>query len=193
MNIKLFLNIKTIDKYGNILDEQEKEANSLVNAFIALMQAQLMAGFSTTISVKDTSNTSRSIYNAAPYINAFTAYSGAGVLTQGIVVGSGTNAVAVSDYNLQTLIAHGVGSGQLEYSAMEVPQTFIISGSDAYFTMRRTVINSSGNDVTFNEVGLIVDTVNGYAYKFLIDRTLSTQVIGNGLGKVITYKWQISI
>ena len=40
-----------------------------------------------------------------------------GVISTGIVVGSGSTAVTISRYALATQIAHGVGAGQLSYAA----------------------------------------------------------------------------
>jgi hypothetical protein len=109
----------------------------------------------------------------------------------GIVVGTGTNPVAVSDYNLQTPIAHGTGAGQLSYGSVSVLDGYTVSGSNAYFTLTRTLGNDSGASITINEVGYIFSSTPG---AFLFDRTLPTPyTVENGLGVRVDYKWQITV
>lgn len=186
MKIEIIITIENIDKYGNKTMEKQFKANSIVNAFIALLQAQFLAGLGSTISVKDTGGTIRNIYNGNQSYNAMHVNSPAGDTSYGIVVGSGTNAVNINNYQLQTLITNGTGSGQLQYGATVINSTFQIVGSDAYFSFSRTITNNSGTDITVNEIGLIVNQYIN-SYKFLIDRTLYTMTVPNTGGKTITY------
>lgn len=187
MNLKLMINIKDIDKDGNVFDENEFEANSLVKGFIGILAYQSMLG---STNVLDTSGVSRI---PGSTFGVFAQNAAAGNALFGIVVGSDNTAVDIDDYALGTLIAHGTGAGQLEYSAMSIPTDFTVSGSDAYFEVRRTVTNNSGGDVTINEIGLYVKTNASTIYYFCIDRTLSTTTVTNTNGKVITYKFQVTI
>lgn len=73
----------------------------------------------------------------------------------GIVVGTGTNAVAPTDVALQTRIAHGTGAGQLEYLSSDGKLATIDTGTDTgSFILTRLFRNSSGNTITINEVGV---------------------------------------
>ncbi|MBA7542366.1 hypothetical protein ES705_34687 [subsurface metagenome] len=79
---------------------------------------------------------------------------GVGDATQGIQVGTGTNAESFEDYALQTLIANGTGAGQLSYIASEVH-----SISYAALTLKNELVryfnNNSGGGIGVNEVGLV--------------------------------------
>jgi hypothetical protein len=116
---------------------------------------------------------------------------GAGDDTFGIQVGTGTTAVAIDQYALAGKIAHGAGTGQLQYGAMSVltpPQTV---GNKRQFTAARTFTNLSGADITVNEVGLVVQApdTGGTPHKFLIERTVmaTPKVIPNGGSSTWTY------
>ena len=71
----------------------------------------------------------------------------------GIVVGTGTTAVAPTDYQLATRIADGTSSGKLEYFPCggTNPTT---SGTAGSFTLERLFRNSSSGTITINEVGV---------------------------------------
>jgi hypothetical protein len=71
----------------------------------------------------------------------------------GIVVGTGTNAVTSSDYALQTKIAQGTGSGQLEYSANGCGAVSAVNPT-ATMTLERIFRNASGGSITINEIGI---------------------------------------
>jgi hypothetical protein len=115
----------------------------------------------------------------------------AGNTNYGIVAGTGTNAVTMTDYALQTLIAHGTGSGQLSYGAVSFgsPTT---SGKTRYFEFQRALTNSSGNTITVNEIGVyIYPTSQSYYYMFLRDVLPSGVQVDNG--QVLTIKYRVSV
>ncbi len=187
MKIGIFINIKTIDpKTNRILDEYEFEANSLVQAFIAGINANFYTA--NTIQAKDTSNATQ--YSSIH--SSFRLQAAAGDANYGIVVGTGTNAVAVTNYALQTKIAHGTGVGQLQYSAMSFPVNYTVSAPDAYCDVARTVTNGSGADITVEEIGLITLDYTAGVY-WLKERTRQTVVVPNTLGKTITYRFKVTV
>ena len=107
--------------------------------------------------VRDTTNNLRSIYGAqiaAGGANVtFDVLAAAATSTFGVVVGTGAVAPTISDYQLGAQIAHGVGVGQLQYSAV----TFGAPASDAttsQVTITRNFANASGGAITVNEIGL---------------------------------------
>ena len=71
----------------------------------------------------------------------------------GIVWGTGTNAEAVTDRSVQTLIAHGTSSGQLSYGAVSIGAT-TAAGSATTLTVTRSGTNGSGGTVTTEELAL---------------------------------------
>lgn len=183
MNIKLFINCKITDKQGNIISEKEQEANSLVKAFAVWLRTNICV--TVTESVLDTGNTSRTMAYAAAY-----GVASAGDTTQGMVIGTGTNAVTISDYALQTKIAHGTGAGQMSYGTQTFDSTVTVAGSTVYFNIARVFTNNSGSSITVKEAGLYILVSS---YKYMFDRTLLDQAVSNGQTLTLQYKFQISV
>ena len=71
----------------------------------------------------------------------------------GIVVGTGTTAVAPTDYQLATPVIDGVTSGTLEHFPCG-GTTVVSAAPTASFTLERLFRNSSGGSITINEVGV---------------------------------------
>lgn len=111
---------------------------------------------------------------------------GTGVTNQGICVGSGSGAVAPANFNLGTLIANGVGVGQLQYQNQISTQGTVISGSNSSFVLERLYINGSGGNVTVNELGIFVNN----AGQFLIYRDLVSP--GDSIPNGSTYRVAIT-
>lgn len=76
--------------------------------------------------------------------------------TKGIVVGSATTAVAVTDTKLGTLILDGSTSGKLVYQTGSC-DAVVTSGSDSWVIVRRSFSNISGGSVAVKEVGIHMD------------------------------------
>ena len=193
MNIQVFIKFDVTDLQGNIIEHGKfRKANSLVQAFAAWL-AVMTSGTSITSAVPDTSNTNRNINSSFAHWNAGTGTdAGIGVTTHGILAGTGTNAVAITDYALQTLIAEGTGAGQLSYAAMVTSEGWTVSGSNSWSTRTRTLTNSSGGDITIREVGYVTNFASTTG-RFLMDRTLVNHTVTNGTGVIISYKWQVSV
>lgn len=189
MNVGIYITMSETDMYGNIIEQgKEFKANSLVQGFSAILN-MLMSGVAPTI--PDISNTPRMLTATGACFQA----SGAtvGVTDLGIVAGTGNTAVAVTDYSLQTLIAHGNGSGQMEYTAQNFG-AWTQSGGDAYSSHTRTLLNNSGGNITINELGYITRGNSTNTEYFLIDRTLPTPYeVANGAGVLIEYKWKVTV
>jgi len=71
----------------------------------------------------------------------------------GIVIGTGTDAVAPDDFKLQTQILDGSGSGELEHFPCAGGPLEIVSNIAA-FELERLFRNTSGDAITINEVGI---------------------------------------
>ncbi len=73
----------------------------------------------------------------------------------GVVVGTGTTAVAMSDVALQSKIIHGVGTGQFfHYGVVLDNFTVDVGGGQAYFDIVRICENRSGGSITVKELAI---------------------------------------
>jgi hypothetical protein len=178
MKIKVYIEVWKGDK--RIL---KKPANSFVRQFIDELRVQMAQAIGTQ---KTTGGTT---FDVPPHQYAFRVNADAGSDAWGIQVGTGTNPVTISDYKLQSKISHGTGSGQLQYGAVSVG-TVAIVGTSAQFTIARTFTNSSGADITVNEVGLVWLYID---YCYLLDRSLLTFTIPNGESRTVTYTIKVTV
>jgi hypothetical protein len=110
----------------------------------------------------------------------------------GIVAGSGTAAVTVSDYALTTRIANGTAASQLEYLGTEFT-TVTASDPNASFTVSRTFRNSSGGNITINEVGIYAVWQVSFDFCIVRDKLGSAYTINDGEYMKITYTFQVSV
>lgn len=175
------------DKHGQLKHFEKKEANSLVKNFLSALYVQMSQ--TTLNSCIDTGGSSR---NVSANANSFHMVVGAGSDVFGIVVGTGTGAVAVTDTKLGTQIANGSGAGQLAYlqDAFTTPATI---GSTHSFTVSRGFTNNSGGQINVTEVGMYAIIFAGANYYFCIDRTLMSFSIANGATGTVTYTIQVSV
>jgi hypothetical protein len=184
MKIKTFIIVRDYCK-GKLIKEEMRETHSLVQAFPAFLSALFRNA--SVLLVPDTGGTNRTLNGSTQMI----ATAALGVTTNGIVVGTGNAAVLVTDHALQTLIAHGVGAGQLSYSAVDFPNTWSVVGNQSYMDIRRFVTNNSPGNITIEEIGLyVIDTSTN---KFCIERTLFNTTILVGNNKEIVYRFIITV
>ena len=182
------LELTVLKRDGQIRDHRVMKSESFVRQFLELLWIQaFQLPYKKPYSIRDTSNTLRDIANSGC---TFDATGAVGEVVLGIIAGTGNTAVTINDYAIETLIAHGVGAGQLQYGAV----TFGAPASDAttsQFTITRNFANGSGGAITVNEVGLYVD---GYLqpnhYPFMIIR----DIIGGGIsvpdGETLTVNYR---
>lgn len=119
-------------------------------------------------------------------------YAAPGVATQGILVGTGTGAESFDSYNLTTKINHGVGSGQLSYGAMSniASRSWNSVTKKLTATFTRTFTNSSGADITINEIGFFVNlqqTANYGPYMLIRDLLSAPITLQNGQALTLSY------
>jgi hypothetical protein len=187
MKFKVKVQVKIKDKNGKVVFVKEKLCKSYVRQIIDILNCAMG---NTTVSTKNTSG-GQSNEAVGSYFLRVTA--AANDSTYGVQVGKGANgssaAVTISDFVLQSLIAHGNTSGLLSYGAVSVGSVAIV-GSTAKFTIARTFTNNSGADITPQEVGLVVsDAIN----KFLIERSLLQFTIANGQSGTVTYTISVTV
>lgn len=222
--------LERLDKDGRLLERREQPCRSFIKAFIQLLYvAHKQIEYSSPYSITDIDGTPRDVDSegsgvwhdskatlaiAAPPglvgVN-YLSYSANGgrwnCIVQGekvgIQVGTGTNAVTPTDNALQTRIAHGRGSGELEYGGCELIGILFsgLSPHDGEFTIRRYFTNVGGGSITINELGIHAigvqngtSSYEGYAWAFLIARdTVSPGVeVTNGQILRATYVPQIT-
>jgi hypothetical protein len=129
------------------------------------------------VTIKDTGGTNRST-PTNQYLRVYGALEATGGdANYGILVGTGTTAVTTADYAVETQIAHGTGSGQLNHGATVVGGA-VDAGSGCTMTISRQFGNASGGSITIRELCLVCMTHNGYY--FLLSRDIVTQAVADG-------------
>lgn len=190
------ISVEIRDRTGQLKSVRKMQANSLVRAFIDILYTHLQGTNGADVNTPDTGNVQRDMNpSSASYICAHSSYGGAGDTLFGIVVGTGTAPVAISDYALGTKIAHGTGSGQLSYGAtnISVPTTV---GSTRKTTISRLLTNSSGSTINVTEVGIYAGaqaSPSGTTEKFCIERTLNSFSILPSFQALVTYTISVSV
>ncbi len=158
----VFLRLVADTKNGQVFQHQSpKQAESFTKAFFQLLYMQ-MAHLHVRLGtvIKCTDGYDYMVYSTGDFLNSNAALN---IDTAGVVVGSGSTPPNISDYALGTRIAHGTGSGQLQYGAV----TFGAPASDSttsQFTVTRNFANASGSSVTVNEIGLYVTQYSHVQY-----------------------------
>ena len=156
------------DAHGNITSSGIKKSESFTRGFFDLLMAKLLgATHVQNLSVTDINNVLREIGNSR-YM--FACDAAIGSVSTGIIVGTGNAAPTISDYKIQTIIAHDSGAhgaGTLQYSAV----TFGAPSSDSttsQFTITRNFANGTAGSITVNEIALYV---KGTAWDYWADST----------------------
>lgn len=175
---------------GEVTEHRIVKSKSFVRQFLEILWMQcynlpsVLAGGTRP---KDTGGTARGVDHASGNLSAV---ADAGITANGIVVGTGTAAVTVDDYKLQTLITHGGAAGQLQYSAMTFGAP-AEDGTTSQFRLTRDFSNASGATITVNEIGL---DVIASGYYFMAIRDVITPVdVPNGEILTINYEEQATI
>jgi hypothetical protein len=186
MKMQVYINWKEIRPDGSFGREIEHELHSYTVGFFKILMAHFVQG--SIANCKDTGGVNQTISGLSSNFDITAAL---GVVTRGIVVGTGNNAPTIDDYVLQTLILHGATAGKLNYAALVKNTTAVNSPAGTwYFLFERQLTNTSGGNITVNEVGLYV---NGSGYNIMVDRSLSTFIINNGAGALVTYKISLTV
>ena len=144
--------------------------HSFLKQFGQVLYGSMSAGYIGDI--VDTGGTTRTInyrmcyssYTTGMAVNAATSNS-----NYGIQVGTGSTAPAISNYALQTKIAHGTGVGQLQYAACTVGSPSATS-TQATFKITRVFTNGTANPITVEEIGLVLYDIQ---YYYLVIRDIT--------------------
>jgi hypothetical protein len=199
---KAVIEYEVRDKNGKLLSKGKFAAKSWVGNIIALLSCLIStwsatgtaypATFSRSDMI-DTSGVARYIElaaNGSPYLGGAAP---AGETTAGILVGSSDTPVSLAQYNLQSLIPHGTGAGQLSYGATTVET--LTKDTTWYFRVIRTFTNSGGASITVKEIGLFVRlgmTSSPYYYSCMFARDVPSTPITVPNGSTLTVRYIIS-
>lgn len=142
----------------------------------AVMTKQAGGTYCESATVKDTGNVSRANLGAFVTGGGSTYYgwlgssaqAGAGNSNYGIQVGSDDTAVVITDYALNTKIAHGNGAGQLAYGACVT--SYGGAGSNKWAKITRTFTNNTANPIDVKEAAWVVAPYGGAPYYIMITR-----------------------
>ncbi|MEM2233820.1 MAG: hypothetical protein QXP81_09825 [Nitrososphaerota archaeon] len=184
--------VKGLRAYIMVTDEDggvvvRKPANSLLRGFYDTLYAH-MANVNTSTIAED--GTSITIDPVRP--GYFNFVSAPGETRQGIVVGTGTTPVSMTDFRLAAKIGHGTGAGQLIYGSTSVTSLEYLGINTFRFYVTRLFTNNSGSDITVNEVGLL-EFIPTWSRGHLVDRTLVTFVVPNGRSRNVVYELRVTV
>ncbi len=177
-------------KTGKITEHRPpQKSKSFVRGFLELLWVQAyQISPMTAYLIRDTSNIQHYIQSgtATLAVNA-----PINIDTWGIQAGIGVGAPTINDFALGNKITHGVGAGQLQYSA----STFGAPASDAttsQFTITRNLANGSGGLITPTEIGLVAKSFRWSAALYYI--LTIRDVIGGGIavpnGQTLTINYR---
>jgi predicted RNA methylase len=136
-----------------------------------------MSQYQTLNTVKDIANSDEYFPDIGASARVHAVDASVGDDSYGIIAGTGTTAVTIDDYKIETKIAQGTGTGQLSYGAVTLSITN--DGTDQIVEIQRQVINNSGGTITIKELAL-------YAWRaspsniFCIMRSDEDQAIADG-------------
>lgn len=194
--IELTVRDGIFDPNGKITNHMgPMKSRSFVQQFIQLLWLQMACIFENfSMPLRDTSNNLISIGMQA---GTFACDALANSVLSGIIVGTGITAPDITDYKIETLIAHGVGAGQLQYGIV----TFGAPASDAttaQFTITRNFANGSGGAITVNEIALYVEAPRASTPTLYYFMTIRDVIAGgisvlNGQTLTINYRPQVVI
>ncbi len=187
MKLNITYHLLVRDKDGKTVQELQTPGHSFVQQFIELLYTVML---NKTFTITDTTNTGRSV--TGPDIDILDTRSLVNNSTFGILVGTGTTAVLVTDHVLETPIVEGTSSGQLTHGA-EIATAPTVTGVTSQFSHARPFTNGSGATITVTEVGLYAVGSAG-SNVFLIAREIlsSSIAILNGQTLDVTSQLQIS-
>jgi len=200
--LKAYWKITVLTKDGKIIYRKRFRSHSFLAAFIKYIKGEFATAYASgtgegNVSIADVNGVSTNY----PRHNDFnshrahmSALGSAGDDSQGIVVGTGSNPNTTTTYSLQTKIAHGTGSVQLQYGAMTV-NNVVASGNALYFTMTRTFTNGSGASITVNEVGIqcVAQDTASATRTLLLARDVLTNPVTIPDGGSATFQYKISL
>ena len=189
MGAVLELTVK--DKDGKVTNHRVMRSKSFVRQFLELLWIQTyQIPEVAPYNMRDTANALQDICESC---YTFASDGGVGIVTHGIIVGTGNTPATIDDYALETLILHDAApptADRLQYGAV----TFGAPASDAttsQFTITRNFANGSGGAITVNEVALYVKSYKyNVTYYFMTIRDVIAGGIAVPDGDTLTVNYR---
>ena len=173
---------------GQLFDEVIQPAHSYVNHWAILLNYKFSdAGQNASAWVDTAGNSKTPTANNTRFLRTDAAIN---IDTHGIVVGTGSTAVAMTDTKLVTQIAQGSGSGQLTHGIMQAFTVDAVGASTPrYVNLARGFQNNSGAAITVSEAGLYGQhQCSDGTRNFCVCRDLITFTIPIGYLAVVQYQ-----
>lgn len=202
--LKAEVTLEVLDKEGKVVKRHRQPARSFVRQFIQL--SYVLHSY-LSYSVTDVDGVSRAIAldfrlpiaigGPGDSTNQYGDATGCFVDAQyvGLQLGTGTTAPTSADYAMESRIAHGVSTGQLEYGGSEARAlSFNVPAGTGQFTLRRYFTNNSGGSITVREVGInAIGKVSTTIYFFLICRDVLASPVTVNDGELLRVTYDIKI
>jgi len=203
-----FIELEVFDKDGKLIQKHRQRSHSWVrNAYntmfsqLALKDGDDAAFGAGKLNFK---NTAAAVINAASAVGIDTSASmdAAGdkgyialatSITNGILVGSGTNAEDFEDYVLQTPMAEGNGAGELNHVQSQ-PHSISYAALTLKDELVRYFNNNSGGNIDVNEVALVIGSMSNLVHHCLMcrDKLASTVTVPDTGQLKVTYTIQLT-
>ncbi|RLC42936.1 MAG: hypothetical protein DRH44_04485 [Candidatus Coatesbacteria bacterium] len=175
---------------------RDEPLNSLVENFLRMMRASLLSqnnletGHDTLKTIDGADIDAPDTHTDHPYFEWW--WDGAEEL-RGIVLGTGTTPVSISDFKLESIIEHGDTPGKLWYGHHIVGEKnrfddFIVSPMKVEWSAKRIIENRTTSDITANEVGIYAikySNANDKDYTVMILRDVLTAPLTIQAGRTI--------
>ncbi|MBN2241002.1 MAG: hypothetical protein JW712_14625, partial [Dehalococcoidales bacterium] len=146
----LYYGVVVTDKHGQKLFDERGISHSYTEVWNKLINIHARQ---TEFAVKDINGV---IYSIKPSSQNLAANAGIGEMRWGIMIGKGNTPVDISNYSLVDRIHHGTGLEQLSYQETVFTEP-VEAAPNCSFTMRRSMINDSGNTIRdIQEMGCYV-------------------------------------
>ena len=112
--------------------------------------------------------------------------------TVGVVVGTGSNPVVVTDHKLGGQCAHGSGTNQFMHQVQQF-DTYVTVGTTTRFTSKRRFANSGSVSITVTEAGIYAQNTAGGTQKFCIIRDVLATASVVAVGQTIEVQYSLPI
>jgi len=178
------------DKDGKVL----KRLSAPSKSFLKRWNEALYMYFA-QVSPRNVKNTAGASPETATSVPIFTMDAPIADDDWGIVIGTGDTAVDVDDYALETIIAEGVGAGQMSYAACSVSLA-AVAGDNCDYIVSRAITNDSGDTITVKESGIYFKlwTSGGAPYYCGIRDVFETPLeLPNGGSVSVNYTIRITV
>ncbi len=200
--LSLLLQTQILDKDKNIIKQKAFIAQSFVSNFLACLMRNMKQNSVTMI---DTSTTERTVSVTDNFLSTIIAggttelsanqqSTGDSADNIGLLVGTSVSATTWNQSSMVSKIAHGTGSGELEYFGGFIGDV-VLSGADAYFDIERIFRNNSGGSIDVKEFGL-VGLISTYGYLYVRDAFTDSgdwATVADGEYLKVTYRLKITV